>query len=99
MRDSRTDSGDLNTLLDAVLALRSSDELRDFLADLCTMSELNAMAQRLHVAQLLRDKYTTQEIVKRTGCSTATISRVNRCMKYGTGGYDLVLNRAEEEKK
>lgn len=99
MTDSKDRSGDLDALVDAVLSLRTRDEIRNFLADLCTMSELNAMAQRYLVAHLLRAGHTSQDIVRQTGCSTATISRVNRCLRYGTGGYKLALDRAEGDQE
>lgn len=61
--------------------------------DICTITELQALSQRLQVAKLLNDKATYQEIAKVTGASTATISRVNRCVLYGAGGYKTVLDR------
>ena len=64
-----------------------------FFEDICTISELQALSQRLQVARLLREKITYQEISRITGASTATISRVNRCVVYGTGGYELILDR------
>ena len=67
-----------------------------FFEDICTISELQAIAQRLEVARLLREKVTYQQISRQTGASTATISRVNRCVVYGTGGYDIALNRMKK---
>ena len=61
--------------------------------DICTITELQALSQRLQVAKLLNEKATYQEIANATGASTATISRVNRCVLYGTGGYKTVLDR------
>lgn len=61
--------------------------------DICTVSELKALAQRLEVARMLRAGHTYEEVVERTGASTATISRVKRCLNYGADGYDTVLNR------
>jgi TrpR-related protein YerC/YecD len=63
--------------------------------DICTITELQALSQRLQVAKLLYDKATYQEIAKATGASTATISRVNRCVMYGAGGYKTVLERID----
>lgn len=86
-------------LFEAILALKNTDECRQFFEDLCTITEMSAMAQRLEVAKLLRSKKTFQEVVQATGASTTTISRVNRCLQYGSDGYQLVLDRLEENKK
>ncbi len=87
---------DTDRLCKAVLALDTKDQCYNFLEDICTIKELKALAQRLEVASLLREKKTFAEIVEKTGASTATISRVNRCLMYGSGGYDYVLNKIEE---
>ena len=84
-------------LCKAILSLKSEEECKDFLEDICTIKELQALAQRLEVAQLLSEKKTFSEIVEKTGASTATISRVNRCIMYGTGGYSHVLGKMDEE--
>ena len=73
-------SGD--TLYRAVLTLKNEDESRRFFQDLCTVSELKAMEQRMEVAMLLDDGMIYSEVLDRTGASTATISRVNRCLLY-----------------
>ena len=65
---------------------------------MCTIHEIQALAQRLEVAKLLREHITYHEIAERTGASTATISRVNRCLTYGADGYNIVLDRMEKEK-
>ena len=88
-----------DNLFRAILELNSLDECYDFFEDLCTITEMSAMAQRLEVAKLLRSKKTFQEVVQTTGASTTTISRVNRCLQYGSDGYNLVLDRLEEQKK
>lgn len=80
----------------AVLSLRDSDECYDFFEDLCTVSELQAMAQRFHVARLLSEGKTYQEISADTGASTATISRINKCLEYGTDGYKTALKRLND---
>ncbi len=80
-----------NELFNAILALKTLEDCDKFFEDLCTINELNAMAQRLEVAVLLKQGETFNTIVDKTGASTATISRVNRCLKYGSGGYDIVL--------
>lgn len=83
-------------LAEALLTLRNADEMQRLLVDLCTVHEINAMNQRLEVAILLKQGTTYSEITQKTGASTATISRVNRCLTYGEDGYQMVLNRLEE---
>lgn len=85
-------------LFDAILTLKTRDECYDFFEDLCTITEILAMAQRLEVAKLLSEDETYQEIAKETSASTATVSRVNRALKYGNDGYELVLKRLKEKK-
>lgn len=77
----------------AVMQLKNIDECYDFFEDLCTVSEIQAMAQRFHVARLLSAGKTYQEISSETGASTATISRINKCLEYGTDGYKTALER------
>lgn len=80
-------------LFSAILTLKNIDECYDFFEDLCTAAELVAMSQRLAVAKMLAAKHNYQEISKETGASTATISRVAKCLSYGKDGYSLVLDR------
>lgn len=80
----------------SVLQLKNVDECYQFFEDICTIGELKAMSQRLEVARMLREKNTYDAIVERTGASTATISRVKRCLNYGADGYSLVLERMYE---
>lgn len=80
----------------AILSLQSEEECRAFFQDLCTVSELRAMAQRLEVAQLLDQGMIYNDILQRTGASSATISRVNRALQYGADGYKAVLPRLEK---
>ena len=87
----------VDSLFDAVLKLKTRDECYDFFEDLCTISEILSMAQRLEVAKLLNGGMKYQDIAKGTGASTAAVSRVNRSLKYGNDGYQLVLRRLEEE--
>lgn len=88
---------ELNTqLCNAVLKLKNLEECYQFFEDICTIGELKAMAQRLEVARMLQEKNTYEAIVERTGASTATISRVKRCLNYGADGYSLVLDRMKE---
>ncbi len=82
-----------DALIKAILALETEEECINFLEDLCTYKEVNSMAQRFQVARLLKSKKTFQEIVEKTGASTATISRVNRCLLYGNGGYEKVISK------
>ena len=78
-------------LFEAILKLNSVEECRRFFEDICTIKELEAISQRLDVAKLLAGGMNYQEIIKVCGASTATISRVNKCLQYGGGGYSLVL--------
>ncbi len=84
-------------LFDAILHIRTKEECYNFFEDLCTVNELLSLSQRFEVATMLRDKKTYLEIAGKTGASTATISRVNRSLIYGTDGYELIFKRMEEE--
>lgn len=92
LRDEHTDS-----LFNAILKLKDVEECYSFFEDLCTISEIKALAQRLEVAKMLRAKKTYTDISEQTGASTATISRVNRCLVYGADGYNVILDRLEKE--
>ena len=83
-------------LFDAILMLENREECYRFFEDLCTSSELNEMSRRLTAARMLNDNYIYNEIADQTGLSTATISRVNRCLKYGDSGYSIVLHRMKK---
>ena len=85
-----------DNLFEAVLKLKSIEDCRKFFEDACTVKEIEAISQRIEVANMLRFGKNYNEISKSTGASTATISRVNKCLLYGTGGYNIVLG---EEKK
>ena len=87
------------TLYKAIAALQNEEECRRFLEDLCTVSELKAMEQRMDVAMLLDDGLIYSEILERTGASSATISRVNRSLNYGYDGYKDVFARLTPEKE
>ncbi len=80
-------------LCESVLLLHNTEECYQFFEDVCTIGELKALAQRLEVARMLDAGHTYDDIVARTGASTATISRVKRCLHYGADGYKLVLER------
>ena len=86
-------------LYKAILKLKDEQECYDFFQDLCTVSELRAMEQRFEVASLLDDGMIYNEILERTGASSATISRVNRSLSYGTGTYAKIFERMKDNKK
>jgi TrpR-related protein YerC/YecD len=88
-------STDFNNLYDAVLSLTSREDCKIFFEDICTIKELETMSQRLEVAKMLLDGKTFNEIVAATGASTTTISRVNRCLNYGDGGYKAVIEKCK----
>ena len=90
----RTDPA--SDLYRAVLQLKTPEECYAFFEDLCTVAELQAMEQRFEVAKLLNQGLIYSDILEKTGVSSATISRVNRCLEYGSGGYRLAIGRAEE---
>ncbi len=96
MKNINKDS--LDNLFRAILELKTVDECYSFFEDLCTISELKSMSQRMEVALMLRGKRVYTEIAEKTGASTATISRVNRCINYGKDGYNLVIDRLNNTK-
>ena len=83
----------VDELFEAILALESVEECYRFFEDACTVKEILEIAQRLKTARMLSEGANYVEINRETGCSTATISRVRRCMEYGSGGYKTVLER------
>lgn len=85
-------------LYQAILTLKDLDECKKFFSDLCTVAELRAMEQRFEVAMLLSDGMIYNDILERTGASSATISRVNRSLQYGADGYQAVLPRIKEKR-
>lgn len=87
----------VNRLFRAVLTLKTEDECRHFFDDVCTVKEIQDLAQRLEVASMLADGRNYQEISRETGASTATICRVNKCLLYGDGGYRTALDRMEKK--
>ena len=88
---------DTTRLLDALLSMKNREEMQNLLDDLCTIPEINAMAQRFQVAEYLETGMTYARIAEITHASTATISRVNRCLVYGADGYTLALKRLHEK--
>lgn len=92
LRDPHTDK-----LFEGILTLETVDECYRFFEDLATISEIKALAQRLEVAKMLARGMTYEDIVDATGASTATISRVKKCLNYGADGYRIVLDRIQSE--
>ena len=86
-------------LYKAILTLESVEECMKFFDDLCTVSELMAMEQRYQVARCLNDGMIYNDILAETGASSATISRVNRSLQYGSGGYSIAFDRMKEQEK
>lgn len=84
-------------LYNAIVALENTEESEKFLCDILSIKEIAEISQRLEVAKLLRDGWVYTDISAKTGASTATISRVNRCLNYGEGGYEIVLSRLAED--
>ncbi|MCG1011105.1 helix-turn-helix domain-containing protein [Tepidanaerobacter sp. GT38] len=83
----------INMLFDAILLLQNREECYRFFEDICTIGEVQSMAQRLQVAKMLKEGKTYTEIAQVTGASTATISRVKRFLHYGADGYNIILER------
>ena len=94
---SKLESKDMDSLFEAILTLENIEECYMFFEDVCTINELQSITQRLEVAKMLSERKTYLEIADVTGASTATISRVNRCLNYGTDGYKLVLKRLNKK--
>ncbi len=90
---------DLEVLFKAILLLENMDECYSFFEDIATINELKALSQRIQVARMLKEKNVYTEIAEETGASTATISRVNKCLNYGQNGYNIVLERMYPEEK
>jgi TrpR-related protein YerC/YecD len=88
---------ELDQLFQAVLSLKDLEECYRFFDDLCTINEIQSLAQRLDVARMLREGNTYHKIETETGASTATISRVKRCLNFGNDTYEMVLERVKTE--
>ena len=87
----------LDKLYEAVVSIDNKEDCKNFFLDLCTINELKSMSQRIQVAKMLKDDVVYQKIADETGASTATISRVSRCLNYGNNGYSLVLEKLENK--
>lgn len=88
----------IDDLFQGILLLENEKECYKFFEDVCTIGELKAIAQRFKVAKMLSEGQTYNNIVKKTGASTATISRVKRFLNYGADGYNIILRRMTSEK-
>lgn len=92
---SKLKSKEMEFLFDAILSLKNKEDCYRFFEDICTINEIKAIEQRLQVAKMLKQGKTYSDIANATGASTATISRVNRCLNYGSDGYNMILERIE----
>jgi TrpR-related protein YerC/YecD len=88
----------LTELYEAMITLETVEECKNFLSDLCTIKELQAMAQRLKSAKLLLDGKTYNEVIEETDISSATLARVSKCVRYGSGSYAEVIQKANARK-
>lgn len=96
MYDSKMRCEETDELFKAIMSLESIEECYQFFDDLCTFGEMKAMAQRFHVAKLLSEGKTFAHISEEVGASSATITRVNKCIIYGSDGYKLAIDRIKE---
>ncbi len=99
MFESKLKSEQTDLLCDALVLVTSREDAYRLLDDLCTIAEVQALSQRLVVARMLRQGATYQEVVRVTGASTATISRVNRCLTYGAEGYTSTFLKLEKKEE
>ena len=95
--ESKFKKKDIDELFEAILLLEDEEDCYRFFEDICTINEIHSIAQRLQVAKLLDEKKTYTEIENETKASTATISRVNKCLVYGADGYKRVLQRLKSK--
>jgi len=93
--ESKFKREDIDDLFKAILLLENEEDCYRFFEDICTINEIHAIAQRLQVAKLLSEKKTYSHIEQLTGASTATISRINKCLVYGADGYKRVLAKMQ----
>ena len=99
MYDSKVRSEETDELYEAITSLENREEFYRFFDDLCTFGEIKAMAQRFRVAKLLSEGKTFAQISEEIGASSATITRVNRCITYGSDGYKIALERMKHAEK
>lgn len=95
--NSKLKSESMDYLCDAILTLENRDECYRFFEDIFTINEIKTIEQRLQVAKMLKEKKTYTDIASLTGASTATISRVNRCINYGADGYNIILDKLNKK--
>lgn len=95
---SKFKRADIDELFQAILLLEDEEDCYRFFEDICTINEIHAIAQRLQVAKLLSEKKTYSEIEEITKASTATISRINKCLIYGADGYRRILDRMTDKR-
>jgi TrpR-related protein YerC/YecD len=92
---SKLQGKEMDFLFEAILSLKDREECYRFFEDICTINEIKALEQRLQVAKMLKQGKTYIDIAHATGASTATISRVNRSLNYGSDGYNLIFERLD----
>ena len=97
MYESKVQSPETDRLFQAILTLQSVEECYRFFDDVATIGEIFALAQRFQVAELLEQRVTYAAIAEQTGASTATVSRVSKCLAYGADGYKIALARLKEQ--
>ncbi|MBK5253706.1 MAG: TrpR-like protein YerC/YecD [Peptostreptococcaceae bacterium] len=97
--DSKFKNKAIDEMFKAILLLKNEEDSYRFFEDLCTVKELHEMSQRFQVARMLDKKKTYTEIEKETGASTATISRINKCLVYGANGYRSAIDRIKENEE
>ncbi|MBQ8980716.1 MAG: hypothetical protein IJ077_03810 [Eubacterium sp.] len=97
MKEKFLNNKNVDFLYDAILSLENKEECSAFFEDLCTVQELQTLSQRIAVAKMLSEKRVYTDIVNETGASTATISRVNRSLQYGSDGYDIIFDRIHKD--
>lgn len=95
--ESKFKKEEIDALFEAILALKDEEDCYRFFEDICTVNEIHAIAQRWTVAKLLDEKKTYNEIEELTKASTATISRINKCLVYGADGYRRILDRLKKD--
>ncbi|WP_027634570.1 YerC/YecD family TrpR-related protein [Clostridium hydrogeniformans] len=95
---SKFESDEMDLLFEAILSLKNLEECYKFFEDICTINEIKALEQRLQVAKMLKQRRTYLDIASSTGASTATISRVNRSLNYGSEGYKIIFDRINWKK-
>ena len=99
MFTSRLKNDQVDVLAKALLTLETEEDCYRLFEDLFTIREVQDLSSRMEIALMLRDKVTYNEIVEKTGASTATIGRVNRALNYGAGGYERVINKLQNEEE